>query len=407
MSIIKKIICAFICFIFLILIISYLVIRYQENKVAKEINNELTDFYNNGIINEHIPEYANNWYSYYVKSNVRNRYNITNLLNDYIDKVEECIEVKISDGKKKLKDYTFEYRELGSDTHILINIHGLKDFEVECILNNITEKDIELYKNKEFDNYIRNKLSDIFEYKNNSWFLDSYEDKIFELPYNVYLDYKSNKDEPLNEVKEIKNIKISPRDIKRINSDKKEWIAFNVEYVNNFNENKQRIVHLYKNIIGEQYFFDISFLDILFTKKSREPNANIEMGQHDYDEAMKREMDELDALTAERAKLGLEQTPMFNWDDYDEDGNYIGADETVNKAEAEEIIKYLNEHGITGIKPSDIKKSQNNDAIENNNSEYDNLTDEEQEDIDSNLRIQREMIEDLKRRAKESLNESK
>ena len=292
MSLFKKIIYVFICLIFLIIAIVYLTIRYQENKVAKEINNELIYFYNNGTINEHIPDYGSGWYNYYIKSNVRNRYDITNLLNDYIDIVKECIEVKISDGKKRLKEYTFEYRELGSDTHIHINMYGLKDFIKKYILNNISEIDIEFYKNGNFDNYIKSQLLDIFDYQNNRWYLDSYEDKIYELPYNVYLNYKSNKDEPLNEVKEIRNIKIDLIDVKKIKSDKKERINFTIEYLNNLNEIKQKNLSLFKMKLNESYYFDISFLDILFTKKSRDPNAEIKMGQHDYDEAMRKEIED-------------------------------------------------------------------------------------------------------------------
>ena len=387
--------------------------KFIEHKKYVTIQNSIISFLNNDELSENFDKNELEILQY-AKAKVSNRYNITDFINNYIDSIDKSVNARINNLISANMFYsTYDDRRVGyvefkniTDKYHGIAIHGLKPMESKYIIMNITDEDIVNYNQNKFDDILKSKLELIFEHdENDQWIINQIDDKRIELPYNVYIDYISNKRIVVNEIKKFLEIKVLDGELKK---KKKKETPIRIKY--KFQNIDGKVVEGIKNVVVEKNENNVikihanSFLPLYCTQGNL---AQIKAGQHDYDEAVKRDMYELDELTAERAKLGLEQTPQMNWDDYDEDGNYIGSDETVSKEEAEEIIKYLNEHGITGIKPSDIKKPQNNDINVNNSSAYDYLTDNETEDIDSNLKIQREMIEELKNKAKESLNDGK
>ena len=385
-------------FVFLYILINNIIDNnrrlYMSNAIRDFLNNETeTDFFD-----EKDKEYIN-----YAKKNNVNKYDITDFINNYIDIVNRSVKAKI-DGADNCngfyytsynpKDVSYIYYEKTTDKYRDIYIHGLEPNIAKYIIKNVTNKDIIDYNSGTFNKKIIIQLNKVFKFNNNNWFIESDDDLHIELPYNVYINYVSDKKKIINEIKEFLEVEILKGEIKKIKEKKP---TINVRY--KFETIDGKIING-ETILGVQYNdssdikFNANYFAHLYCTLGN--HAEIKTGQHDYDDAERKEVGELDVLTAERAKLGLEQTPQMNWDDYDEDGNYIGADETVSKEEAEEIIKYLSEHGITGIKSYDIKRPMDTKIEESNNIED-----------DPNLKIQAEMMEEFKRKAREMYEATK
>lgn len=395
--------------IIIILIISIFGIKvFIENIKWKNFENRVVEFYNGNKIpiDEQFSEYNYRWLEY-AKTEVPQEYDISDAIKEYYNRIELAIKKLLND--KLYIRYDTYYKEGGLDE---VSIHGIIDNRVEYICNNISETDIQDYQEGAYFDKLKIKLENIFIHKSNDtysdWYIKNDKDKRIELPYNVYCDYKYNGKKLKNQVKKINSIKIS----------KNLPCVCDVEYVNYDNNVIKTTIKMVTASRGNsnKVIYALPSLRELFYTNDTKPELTF--GQHDYDEAEKKEMDELDALIAERAKLGLELTPKINWDDYDEDGNYIREESTISKEIYDWAVADLQKKALEfkdkGVKASiseiDTKIFESEETHHYSFDEYGSdeyLTDEDKEVIDNNLRIQREMVEKLWNKAKESLNEAK
>ena len=193
-----------ICIIIVILGINCF-INYKKWKIEKC----LVDYINNGTQSEYLYENAMIDLEY-AKNETINRYDITDFINNYIENIEKSVEAKIK-GIYETNEIGYKYYEqlLPNKRKYDIIIRGLKPQTARHIIKNITDDDISNFNNKVLKNDIKLKLEKYFIHtKDDKWYIDSDSDEHIELPYNVYLDYVSNKRQNKKKVKKIIKINI-------------------------------------------------------------------------------------------------------------------------------------------------------------------------------------------------------
>ena len=122
-------------------------------------------------------------------------------------------------------------------------------------------------------------------FKNDSgkWYIDGNEDKHIELPYNVYVDYVSDKKETKNNIKEFLEIKLSSSDINKL-TNKKTVVNMHYKYetINGEIVNGDMLIGA-KIDKNNSIKFDANYLTGFYSTLGN--YATLTAGQHDYDEA--------------------------------------------------------------------------------------------------------------------------
>lgn len=194
----KRVLC-----IALIIIILGILLLLNKNKIYREykvneLSNEVINVLNGKFDNKISQRTTNHYYELDMDIEDLNRYDITKLVDAYIEMMEESIKIYIDRKNGIEKDdggsvvvidnkKDFEY---GKD--IKMSYHSMLKYGLSY---DITDVDVDNYNQGIF----RVKLIDglkkclDFEVINNNikWEINSIEDGIIKLPYNAYIDYKA------------------------------------------------------------------------------------------------------------------------------------------------------------------------------------------------------------------------
>ena len=228
--------------------------KFIEHKKYVTIQNSIISFLNNDELSENFDKNELEILQY-AKAKVSNRYNITDFINNYIDSIDKSVNARINNLISANMFYsTYDDRRVGyvefkniTDKYHGIAIHGLKPMESKYIIMNITDEDIVNYNQNKFDDILKSKLELIFEHdENDQWIINQIDDKRIELPYNVYIDYISNKRIVVNEIKKFLEIKVLDGELKK---KKKKETPIRIKY--KFQNIDGKVVEGIKNVVVE------------------------------------------------------------------------------------------------------------------------------------------------------------
>lgn len=169
----------------------YLYKKYTNNIIKEKVLNELKGEFNKNTHNSTIKYYE------LCKKPIEelNRYDITKLIDTYLDIAEEGVEICSMRNEGKEVEYGVKGDYIRTD-----NFERGKDIVMECNLEygyseDYGEDDILDYKNGDFRNLLIEKLKKILDYEEKDgeivWQINSINDDVLELPYNFYLNYKA------------------------------------------------------------------------------------------------------------------------------------------------------------------------------------------------------------------------
>ena len=203
---------------------------YQMKKLEIEYKN----FLDNKIPNNTLPYLVKEHNRLNQDVEIFNHYDITELIDTYIDMLKKSCELYKIDKEKviftdppKFKNYMES--EMGKDI-IMRNDAWLQTFF------DITDDDIVNYDNGTFTDLLINELKKCLEYEEIDgkikWEINSIEEKTIELPYNCYLEYipyKRIKNENINMCKKVLEVKIkNPEEF----DNNKSIVYFDIKYEN-------------------------------------------------------------------------------------------------------------------------------------------------------------------------------
>lgn len=323
-------------FIF-ILIVAILIIvvinpykRYRKQQIEKQLFNAITT----GKIGKDISRSFEKEYNFAIEDNT-NIYKIDEFIKYYINLLDTCILIK--EGQKNKNDIK-EFLVKGN----FIDLAVLKcedDRYAEYIVKNMTEEDINDYNNHIYHKRILNDLEKIFIHKSNKemedWYLTGDEKRTIELHYNYYVKYTPNDKKRNIDFDRILSLNIISPVSKIDEYDKKnDTLKSVVQYITKSGEIKElkRVVLLEKD--GKNiYYSPTLYLSSLFYSQEVKPTCST--GQHDYDLAEEKKLEEWNRYEEE---YGHVSTGGIS-DDFDENGNYIGEDETTVSKEIYDKIK--------------------------------------------------------------------
>ncbi len=230
-----------------------IILNYDSIYKAYKLNQLRNDFINdiNGKFSNRTSEFLKEEYELYHKSTEDlNHYNITELIDKYIEMAEESIEVyndKKNGNKNIFKNYKSDEGK--------INGLGLKrgaDIRMEYeqlrfdIASSLTETDIKNYNNGIFKSLLIKKLKSLLDYEEINgkieWQINSINDMRIELPYDCYIDYKAYHREDNKEFKKAVDVIFDKTFELRQNLSK-----VKVKYETVDNSFKEVVVHSYYN----------------------------------------------------------------------------------------------------------------------------------------------------------------
>lgn len=243
-------------------------VYYKVNQIAKDTVNCL-----NGKFSKNINEMTIKRYEKLRKSNEElNHYNITELVDKYIEMAEKSIEVyyyKKSGNKSTYKNNSSGAGKLYDPE----KIEGGYDIRMECeelrfdIADNLTEDDIKNYNNGIFKSLLVEKLKETLDYEIKydaiEWQINSVNDLRIELPYDCYIDYKAYIYKP-NEYFKMASKVVDKQDflIDRLSN------SFVVEYKTSAGKRKKTNVSLSK--FDNTYVVSLSLLGECISSASAE-----------------------------------------------------------------------------------------------------------------------------------------
>ena len=264
---------------------------FVKKQICKNISNSIIRLLNDGEKSDYFDDEAVVAIEY-AKTKNANRHEITDCINNYIDIINKSIIAKINNIDKEYHFYSTSnyankagyvyYKHLAENNRDML-IYGLDNAKANFIIKKIIDADIENYKNGTLKEKLNKQLQKILLYESGKWYIDSNIDKHIELPYNVYIDYVSNKREFKNDIKKILNIEIKPSELKKIT---KKFTNVDMKY--EFENTDGNIVKGNKNLgikvdENNQYIIDIYTISSLYSLYGN--YAELTFGQHDYDEA--------------------------------------------------------------------------------------------------------------------------
>lgn len=183
---------------------------YKLNQIKNDCINNLNGKFNNRTSRIIVEEYE----LYHKSIEELNHYEITKFVNAYINMTNEALYLYML----RQKGIESEYKEKDYDlTHMnLRDLEYGKDMQTdggdftEYISYDIKDMDVEIYINGTFNEVLIEKLKTYLDYEENNgrieWQINSIEDKIIELPYNCYIDYKAYHREDNKEFKKAIDI---------------------------------------------------------------------------------------------------------------------------------------------------------------------------------------------------------
>ena len=269
-------------FIFIVVTILIIIINPYKRFRKSQLEKELLEAINNGIIGNDISENFRYEYKFAVNDNT-NEYLIDDFIKYYVDLLDTCILIK--KGKKN----TWDIREffVRGDFMNLTVTRCSDDRFAKYIVDNITEKDVEAYDNNLYVKMILDDLEKIFIHKSDKdfedWYLSGNENKIIDLHYNYYITYTPNDKKNNNDFVKLLDFKIiSPLNTIDVFDKKNNTLESKIKYITNSGDIKElkRVVILEKKDDNVYYSPEV-YLSSLYYSQTIKPT--ISPGQHDYD----------------------------------------------------------------------------------------------------------------------------
>lgn len=180
---------------------------YKLNQIKNDIINTLNGKFNDRTYQNTIRDYE----LYHKSIEELNHYNITELIDKYIEKGEESVEIykngiheRFFGGSENINGPVgLEY---GKDIRMKIG-------EQLCIEDNLTDIDIENYNEGTFRTHLTEKLKTCLDYEEKEgkieWQINSTKDMRIELPYDCYINYKAYHREDNKEFKKAVDVVFS------------------------------------------------------------------------------------------------------------------------------------------------------------------------------------------------------
>ena len=165
---------------------------YKTNQIKKDFVNIL-----NGNFNERTNEFTKNEFIRIHKSlEELNHNNITDLISAYINSVLNGMDIYIKNNKTVIRDGG-NYIEINKANDVEYGKDiWMKYLTVDyAVGESFTNEDVRNYSNGNLKDLLINNLKECLDYEEQDgkieWYINSTEDKIIELPYNCYIDYKA------------------------------------------------------------------------------------------------------------------------------------------------------------------------------------------------------------------------
>ena len=252
---------------------------YKLNQIRNYYKNELNGKFNNKSNPKKIKAYER----YHKSIEELNHYNITKIIEAYIDMVNNGVNLYSlrKQGIEKeytQKDYGFVYALKGLE-------YG-KDMQIDCgdlaeyISYDINDEDVENYINGTFNDVLVDKLKTCLDYEEKNmiieWQINSTEDKRIELPYNCYLDYTAYHRQDNKEFKKVVDVVFD----KKFDLSKKENKAV-VKYETIDGKIKEIEVSTYHIFVDNKEYYDIDYYGILVI--DADTIAKAKFGSHTCD----------------------------------------------------------------------------------------------------------------------------
>lgn len=252
---------------------------YKLNQIRNYYINELNGKFNNKSNPKKIETYKR-----YQKSiEELNHYNITKIIEAYIDMVKNA--VNLYTLRKQGIEQEYIYKDYG----FVNDSKGLeygKDMKIDCvdfakyISYDITEEDINDLNNDTFDEKLIAKLKNCLDYEEKNgkieWQINSTEDKKIELPYNCYINYTAYHRQDNKEFKKALNVIFD----KSFDLNKKENKAI-VKYETIDGKIKEEKVFTYHIFVDNEEYYDIDYYGILVI--DADTIAEAKFGSHTCD----------------------------------------------------------------------------------------------------------------------------
>ena len=232
---------------------------YKTNQIKKDFVNIL-----NGNFNERTNEFTKNEFIRIHKSlEELNHNNITDLISAYINSVLNGMDIYIKNNKTVIRDGG-NYIEINKANDVEYGKDiWMKYLTVDyAVGESFTNEDVRNYSNGNLKDLLINNLKECLDYEEQDgkieWYINSTEDKIIELPYNCYIDYKAYHREDNKEFKRAIDV-IFNKDFELKHNLKKVVVKYETIDGNIL----EKEVYLYYTKIDGKDYYDIDILNIL------------------------------------------------------------------------------------------------------------------------------------------------
>ena len=165
---------------------------YSTSVIIKDTINCLNGEFSNNINDYTIREYE----VLHMSNEELNHYNVTELIDTYMNSVLNGMNIYIKNNKTVIKDGG-EYIEINEANDLEFGRDiWMKYYTVDyAVGESFTNEDVKNYSNGRLKDLLINNLKESLDYEEQDgkteWYINSTEDKIIELPYNCYIDYKA------------------------------------------------------------------------------------------------------------------------------------------------------------------------------------------------------------------------
>ena len=198
-------------------ILTVVIVKYKDIYIVYKMNQLKKDTINciNGVFSKRINERTIKDYKRLHIPNVElNHNNITALINIYISSVHNGMNIYIKNNEEEVKGEG-KYNEVNSFSSVEKgNDIWMKYYDIDYAAGeSFTNVDVRNYKDGTFKALLIEKLKSCLDYEENDgkieWYINSVEDKVIELPYNCYIDYKAYNFELNTNFKRAINVDVS------------------------------------------------------------------------------------------------------------------------------------------------------------------------------------------------------
>lgn len=271
-----------VCSIIMIVVIALLHKQIYQMCIKNQIKNDIINDLN-GNFGKRTSEITKTNYALYQRSIVDiNHYDITELINKYIEIVEDSIEFK--KGNKDIIDKYLGYEVLNRAKKNEFGVRIFMSYEpiMEAVSKNLTMQDINNHDNGTFNKLLIDKLKKCLDYNEQDgkieWQINSVQDKIINLPFDSYIDYVAYHREKNTDFKKAINV-IFDNDFQL----KKHLNKVIVEYETPNGVIKKQETVMYHNERDGKDYYEISLTTDGLLLKHDNVNANVNLSNHTYD----------------------------------------------------------------------------------------------------------------------------